>query len=147
MNRNQPFTFAKFKKIYSQVPRLCVDLIIRNKSSILLTLRIKNGYLNHWHLPGSTVYYQEDIISAAQRVARDELGIEVRVNKFLGYIEYEDEKKQRGFGHTISLVFLCRPKSKTLTLDDQVEKAQYFNHLPGNTISQQKEFILQHKLI
>ncbi|MDO8488401.1 MAG: NUDIX domain-containing protein [bacterium] len=147
MRRQLPFSFTEFKAIYSKVPRLCVDLIIRNKLGILLTLRVKNGYVGQWHLPGSTVYYQEEIASAIKRIAKEELGIEVQVDKFLGYIEYLNEAKWRGFGYTVSLAFLCTSKNKALDLDDQVEQAQYFKVLPKNTISQQKAFIKYHKLI
>ncbi len=147
MARKLPFTFEQFKNIYSQVPRLAVDLIIKNDKELLLTLRTKNGYVNTWHLPGGTVHYQEAVADAAKRVAKDELGIEINNLKFLGYIEYLDEEKYRGFGHTVSLVFLCHPISQKLTLDDQAAKAEYFKKLPENIITQQKEFILAKDLI
>lgn len=141
MKRKQPFTFEEFKAIYSRVPRLCVDLVIQNKKGVLLTLRIKNGYEKQWHLPGGTVYYRELVEDAVKRVAEEELGIEVSIEKFHGYLEYLSEKKERGFGYTITLVFICTPKNIEFNLDDQVEKIDFFAIPPENTIQEQKELL------
>ena len=141
MARKQPFTFEEFKEIYSKVPRLCVDLVIKTKEGVLLTLRQKNGYAGQWHFPGGTVLYREPIIDAINRVANEELGIGVEVKKLIGFLEYPSEQKERGFGYTISLAFLCKPKSSIFKLDDQVEKAEYFAVPPENTIQEQKELL------
>jgi ADP-ribose pyrophosphatase YjhB (NUDIX family) len=141
MKRKQPFTFEEFKNIYSKVPRLCVDLVIRTDKGTLLTLRTKNGYENQWHLPGETVYYREKVEDAVKRVAEEELGIEISIEKFHGFLEYFSEEKERGFGYTITLVFICKPKTSHFDLDDQVEKMDFFKTPPENTIEEQKELL------
>lgn len=141
MKRKLPFTFEEFKEIYSKVPRLCVNLVIIDKNGLLLTLRQKHGWEGKWHLPGGTVYFKESILKAINRVAQEELGIEVSIKKHLGYIEYFSEEKERGFGYTISLAFLCHISAGELELDDQVEKAVFFQTLPDNTIKEQKTFL------
>lgn len=143
MKRKQPFTFEEFKAIYSKVPRLCVDLVIKTDKGVLLTLRTKNGYENQWHLPGGTVYYREKVEDTVKRVAEEELGIEVSIEKFHGYLEYFSEEKERGFGYTVTLVFICKPISKEFNLDDQVEKVGFFKTPPENTISEQKDLLNQ----
>lgn len=145
MKRKQPFTYEEFKDIYSKVPRLCVDLVVKTEKGVLLTFRTKNGYENQWHLPGGTVYYRERVEDAVKRVANEELGIDVVTKKFVGYLEYFSEVKERGFGYTITLVFICEPMNSEFKLDDQVEKAEFFNKIPDNTIAEQK--ILLDKLI
>ncbi|MFA7301429.1 MAG: NUDIX domain-containing protein [Candidatus Shapirobacteria bacterium] len=142
MSRPQPFTFDEFKSIYSRVPRLCIDLLIKTPEGYLLTLRQKNGYVNQWHMVGGTVYMREKITDAIQRVAVEEIGTKVIVKKFLGYVEYFSEVTERGFGYTVSLTFLCTlPKNVKITLDDQVTKFDFFKSLPDNTVLEQKEFI------
>lgn len=145
MARNKPFTGQEFERIYSRVPRLCVDLVIRDRRGIWLTLRQKNGWSGLWHLPGGTVYLDETVIQAVHRVAGEELGIEIAIEKELGYLDYRTDKEQRGFGHSISLVFLCRPLTDDIRLDDQVAKIDYFSVLPDNLIPEQKEFLRSQK--
>lgn len=144
MSRKLPFTFKEFKSIYSKVPRLCVDLVVKTEQGVLLTLRLKNGYIGLWHLPGGTVLFREFIEKAIVRVAKEELGIKVSIDKLLGYIEYFSEERERGFGYTVSLVFLCKPLDAVLQLDDQVKKADFFQVIPKNTIEEQKEFLTKH---
>ncbi len=138
MPRKQPFTFEEFKSIYSRVPRLCADLVIKTDKGVLLTLRQKNGWEGQWHLPGGTVLYKESIHDAVNRLAEEELGIKVSIEKFLTYTEFLNEETERGFGYSVSLVFLCKPLSEVLKLDDQSEKAKYFTKPPKNTVLEQK---------
>lgn len=141
MSRQQPLTLEEFKSIYSRVPRLCVDLVIQNEEGTLLTLRQDNGYVGQWHLPGGTIYMGEMVQNAIQRVAQEELGVSLEVIKQLGYIEFPSEQKERGYGYTISMVFLCKPMDKEIILDNQVSRYQYFKAIPKNTIIEQREFL------
>lgn len=141
MPRLQPFSLEEFKSIYSRVPRLTVDLVIRTEEGTLLTLRQDNGYVGQWHLPGGTVYMGESVQNTIQRVAQEELGIGLEVIKQLDYLEYPSEQKERGYGYSIALVFLCKPLSDQITLDDQVSHHQFFKEIPENTIIEQKEFL------
>jgi ADP-ribose pyrophosphatase YjhB (NUDIX family) len=138
MKRKQPFTYDEFKAIYSKVPRLCVDLVIKNKNGYLLTLRKKNGYEGLWHLPGGTVYYREHAPDAVKRIAKEELGTRVAIQKFIGFLEYPSEEKERGFGYSVSLLFLCKLTSSSLNLDDQAERVEFFKTIPENTIYEQR---------
>jgi ADP-ribose pyrophosphatase YjhB (NUDIX family) len=142
MKRKQPLTFDEFKLIYSKVPRLCVDLLIVNDDGYLFTLRQKNGYIGQWHFPGGTVFYREKIEASVQRIAQEELGTTVIVEKFICYLEYFSEVKERGFGYTVSLVFQCKlPKKAKINLDNQAEKYNFFKTPPINTIQEQKDLI------
>jgi ADP-ribose pyrophosphatase YjhB (NUDIX family) len=142
MTRKQPLTFKEFKSIYSKVPRLCVDLLITSDEGFLFTLRQKNGYIGQWHIPGGTVLYREKVKDAIQRVAKEELGTGVIVGELIDYLEYFSEEKERGFGYTITLVFLCRlPEKFKLNLDNQVKKYGFFKVPPTNTIREQKDLI------
>jgi len=105
-------------------------------------LRQKNGYIGQWHIPGGTVLYREKVKNAVQRVAREELGTEVVIEKLVDYLEYFSEEKERGFGYTVTLVFLCKlPEKSKLILDNQAEKYDFFKTPPTNTIREQKDLI------
>ncbi len=142
--QKQPLTEREFRNIYSKVPRLCVDLIIKTTKGILLTLRKEDSWNGLWHVPGGTVYYKEGLRDAARRVAKEELGIDVAVVKTLGYIEYFNEDKERGFGYTVSVEFLCDPKSTEFKLNEQATEAKFFKSLPANIIPEHKEFIAKY---
>lgn len=73
-----------YKQIYSQVPRLCVELVIKNSEGVLLTLRNIVPYKAYWHLPGGTVLFNETLEQTVKRVAWEELGVKVSSMRFLG---------------------------------------------------------------
>ena len=106
MNK-KPFSPKEFKEIYSRATRLCVDLVIKTPKGLALSLRSLSSWKGYWHLPGGTVFYKEKIIDTVRRVALEELGISVNVDRLLGYVEYMSEEKERGFGYTVAMVFLC----------------------------------------
>lgn len=141
MVRKQRFPLEEFKSIYSRVPRLCVDLIIKTDKGLLLTLREQNGWEGQWHFPGGTVYLGDSLSDTIHRVAQEELGVDVDIEKSLGYIEYPSELKERGYGYSVSIPFLCKLKITDINLDDQVAKFGFFHVLPENTISEQKQFL------
>ena len=137
-----PFTPREFKAIYSKVPRLGVELVIRNSRGILLTLRKTKSWQGLWHLPGSTLYYNEAISDCIHRVAIDELGIKVKIKKFLGYNEYlDDERKNQEFGTTVGLLFSCAIDSGKIRGSDQAEKFNFFKKLPANIIPGHRTFL------
>jgi len=139
-----PWTHEEFKDIFSRVPRACVEVAIKTDDGILLTLRKKYSYIGQWHMPGGSVYYRERLHDTVKRVAFDELGIEVTVEKLLGVIEYFSEEKEKGFGYSLGIVFLCRPLSTKFRLNDQASEARFFKLLPPNMVEEQKKFIDEH---
>ncbi len=143
----KPFTYDQFKEIYSLVPRLCVDLVIPYDGGIALIERAADSYKGQWHLPGGTVYFQETLEHAAQRIAKEEVGIEVSVDKLLGYIEYHSEKKERGFGYTVANVFLCTITGGSIKLDDTGSTIKGFSLIPSNTIVDQRNFLIDKNIL
>ena len=133
--------YIKFKKIYSCVPRLNIELIILTPKGILLTLRSIEPYKGEWHVPGGTVLFREKIKDTVARVAREELGVEVLIKKYLGYIEYESHEKIGYFGHSVGLAFLCGIKSEEICLNHAASRAGFFKKIPKNTLIDQKKFL------
>ena len=134
-------SYVEFKKIYSRVPRLSVELVILIPGGVLLTLRSIEPYMGEWHVPGGTVLFRETIKDTITRVAREELGVRVLIKKYLGYIEYEGHKKRGYFGHSVGLAFLCGIKSGKIHLNHEANKVGIFKRVPRNTLIDQKKFL------
>ncbi len=130
-----------YKKIYSHVPRLCVELVIKNKEGVLLTLRNIAPYKNFWHLPGGTVLLDETLEQAIKRVSLEELGVKILSVKFLGYIDYIKSTEEK-IGRTISLAFLVKINYVNIKLDFQASKYGFFKKIPAKTIKEHKVFLL-----
>ncbi len=143
MPRKKPFSPEVFKQLYSQVPKLTVEVIVKTEAGIVLTLRGAKSWHNQWHIPGCTLLYQEYIEDAIQRVAQEELSIAVKKQQFLGYIEYPSEEKERGFGWSVGLVFLCTTDCQLPDYNQEGEKIQVFDSVPENTVEEQKAILSQ----
>src|SRR3989337_1057838 len=100
--KKYPLSKEEFNKIYSKVPRICVDLIIVKDKKILLTKRSIHPFKGRWHIPGGGVLHREKIEQAIHRIAKTELGIKVNPKKLLGYLEILRDGPYR---HTILLEF------------------------------------------
>jgi len=132
----------EFQDIFSKVPRLTVEVIVRGEQGIILTKRQIDPCKGSWHVPGGTVFYGEPVEAAVLRVAKDELGVEVEVKKLLGYIEYPSHYKN-GQDSPVGLAFeVSEPKD--LQLQDD---AAWFTEAPTNMHPDQDKFLLKHNLI
>lgn len=140
----KPFTPGEFKELYSKVPRLTVDLIIKAPQGIVLTLRTHYAWKGQWHFPGGTVLYKESVMQTISRVAQAEVGQPVEVVKLLGYMEYPSEEAQRGFGSTVSLAFLCTTDATAFTVNEDASRVEVFAVPPENLIAEQAAFLKAH---
>lgn len=140
MNK-KPFSLDEFKYIYSRVPRLCVEVIIKTDEGIVLSKRSIVPWKGKWHIPGGTVLLKETLKDAVKRIAKIELGVDVTVGKFLGFLYYPSEEKERGYGWSIGVAFLCTIKSGELAGSEQGEEVRVFRELPENLVEEQKEFL------
>ena len=61
----------EFNQIYAKIPRLCIDLIIQTKDSVVLSKRDISPAKGKWHLPGGTVYFNEKLTDTIDRVPRE----------------------------------------------------------------------------
>lgn len=141
MTPKKPYSSEEFKAIYSKATRLCVDLVIKGPEGIVLSLRNIKPYKGQWHFPGGTVFYKEKITDAIKRVAMEEAGIKVNVEKLLGYIEFPSEEKERGFGYTISMAFLCSTKDSIFRSNEESLGIKIFKKLPSNMVAEQYKFL------
>lgn len=146
---DKPFTPEEFKEIYSRIPRLCIDLIIKSPEGIVLSLRSLSSWNGHWHFPGGTVLLGEKLEETVQRIAKNEIGVLVKVERFLGPIEYgpAEEIQERRFGHTISLAYLCSTEITDFKPNADASEICTFKAIPKNTIKEQSAFLKGNNLI
>jgi len=138
----------EFNTIFKKVPRVTVDLVIKDKRGVLLIKRSIRPDIGKWHLPGGTVQFKEKLLHAVKRKGREETGLQVSVKKFLGIIEFM-RWKYPGYSHIVDLVFLVGPVRGKLKGDKRYggDVLKVFKKLPKNMITEQRKFLLQNKVI
>ncbi|MBT4277263.1 NUDIX hydrolase [Candidatus Falkowbacteria bacterium] len=132
--------FEEFKNIYSRVPRLTVEVIIKTKNGILLVKRTIPPRKGLWHIPGGTVLMGEKIEDSVKRVAKNELNFEVRSKKLLGIIEY-NFSDENYFSFPIGLAYEVDIIAEIKNSKTKIDEFKYFKKIPDNTIIEQKEFL------
>ena len=99
-----------------RTPLLAVDLIIRHSAQPGRVLVIERRNPPHgWALPGGFVDEGETVEGAAVREAREETGLEVRLEALLGV--YSDPSRDPR-GHTVSAVYVARGEGEARAEDD-----------------------------
>lgn len=122
-------TDEEYNKVFSLVPRICVDFVIKNKKGTLLTLRKIEPYKGMWHLPGGRIRKDETIEQAIKRISKDELGVELLGGRFMGVCEFFEEKD---FIHTVSILYY---------FEETIENHHYTKIPPIKTVEEHRKWI------
>lgn len=136
--KNYPLSESEFEEIYSRVPKATVELVVVAEDGVLLVKRSHKSWQGKWHIPGGTVFYGEKMTDTVNRVAKNELGVEVEVERCLGVVNYESEKKERGFGWSVAINLLCITRSQVPERNVDGEEVKAFKQMPENVIEEQK---------
>lgn len=129
--------------IYSRVPRICVDLLIKNsKGEVLLTKRDIEPYKDHWHFPGGRIKFRETAQAAIKRILKGELGIEFDVlPRMVGFCQFLEEVQKGQDRHSISIVHEILIDEAEIKLDANAKEFKFFYAMPDPVIPPQKEFL------
>jgi ADP-ribose pyrophosphatase YjhB (NUDIX family) len=114
----------------------CVDLIIFDGKSVLLTKRTRNPYKGYWHLPGSMVHRGEKLEDTVHRSAKEELNLDVRIKKFIGVYE-----SLNAFRHDVSHGFVVSIRGGRLKTDSQSSAHRFFVKLPSKMLPHHRTMI------
>lgn len=140
---NFPLSQEEFDSIYSKVPRLTVEIIVKNdKSEIFLTKRAVEPCKGQWHLPGGTVRFGELMTQAVKRIADRELNIIVTESINKGYIEYPSHFEQ-GLDSPVGIVFEVIEFTDNLTINDEASNSGWFSEIPSNMHADQNQYLLE----
>ena len=135
--------------IYNQVPRVCVDLAIRDEhGALLLTRRNIPPYKGLWHLPGGGIKFKETIAEAASRIAKTEFGVDVRLGRFIGVCEImNDDLDDENPRHSVSIAYETEIVTGIPQKSDETAEVQYFTELPDAMHPYHGLFIKEYKLL
>jgi colanic acid biosynthesis protein WcaH len=101
-----------FAEFTARMPELCVEVILDTDEGVLLAKRTNKPARGEWFWPGGRLYKGEKLESAARRVAREELGIEVEIEERLGvYTHLWETSAVAGEAsrHTVNVAFRATP--------------------------------------
>jgi len=141
-----PLPQAEYEEIFKRVPRLTAEVVVCSGSGVLLARRVGGPCDGLWNLPGGTVRFAETLVEAVHRVALDEMGADVVVDGFLGYIEYPSHAS-RGIDWPVGLAFrthLALPRGDVLP--SVQNRLEWFDRLPAEMHDEQRAFLGSHGL-
>jgi len=141
-----PLPKKLFDDIYSKVPRLTVEVIVKHDGKVFLTQRAIAPCEGQWHLPGGTVQFGEPLIEAVGRIAKRELGITVTSAKNVGVIEYPSHYKN-GLDDPVGIAFEVVDYDGALTPNKEATAGDWFDKLPLNTHADQDDFLVRHNYL
>jgi colanic acid biosynthesis protein WcaH len=127
--------FEEYRKVLSSVPIVCVDCVVMNERREILLVKRKNEPLKgEFWVPGGRVHKGEKLVDAVHRKMREELGVDVEIIENIGFFEeFFDKTAEEAEGgvHSISIVYLVKPKSCDFKLDDQSAEFAWFAEVPA----------------
>lgn len=116
------------------MPIVCVDcLVVNERGEFLLVKRKNEPLMGEYWVPGGRVHKGEHLVDAVHRKMREEIGVDVDILGNVGFFEgfYEKTKENaQGGVHSISFVYLVKPKSCVIRLDIQSSAWGWFKEIP-----------------
>lgn len=119
----------EWKVIVQHVPIVSVDLLVRHEGGIVLGKRENEPAKGRWFVPGGTVLKHERRTDAVQRVAREELGTDVEIERELGtYEHYYDTADVPDVDgkHYLATAYVVHPTEDVLESDAQHAELRTF---------------------
>jgi ADP-ribose pyrophosphatase YjhB (NUDIX family) len=106
--------------VFYQDPKVAVGTILQNDDNHILLLRraIEPGY-GKWVFPGGFVDRGEPVVVAAVREAREEAGLDVRIDRLLNVYSYSGRAP-------VIIVYVASIIGGTLAVDDESTEARFF---------------------
>jgi ADP-ribose pyrophosphatase YjhB (NUDIX family) len=142
-DHSHPLNEEVYKYIYSKVPRLTVEIIVRDEiGAVYLTRRSIEPCKGQWHLPGGTVRFGEALLTTVRRVTMRELSIDVRKATSQGFIEYPSHYLH-SLDSPVGLVFEVTDYSGSLVVNAEASDGDWFKTLPHGMHADQDAFLLE----
>jgi ADP-ribose pyrophosphatase YjhB (NUDIX family) len=123
-----------YKKILETMPTCCVDLMLVHDNKFLLLYRKNHPEKDKWCFPGGRIHKNEKILDAVKRKAKEELGLDVKIIKPIGFYETQFDKgifpDLKTGVHTINLTYLVKPLNNDfkIRIDKSSENFKWFEN-------------------
>lgn len=130
MDQRNPIPPHEWKVIIQNTPLVSVDLVVQYDEQVLLGKRTNEPAKGEWFVPGGRVLKHEQLEDAVHRIAKEELGIAVTIDRRLGVYEHfydVADIEDVGGKHYIPIAYLVTAKEKRSCSDNQHEDIQWFN--------------------
>jgi len=127
------------EKLYSQIleymPIACIDFVLYHKGKVLLTYRTQEPEKGQWWVQGGRIFKHELLEEALQRLAKREIGSEIKIIRKMGAYEYHSHTKA-AFGvktgtHAVVVVYLVKPLKNdfAISMDETHSKYKWIDHV------------------
>lgn len=135
---SQRLPLDQFLKSFELVPRIAVDLWVKNeKGSVLYLKRETEPFMGKWHIPGSFLLKGETVRESVKRIAKDEINLELSGSDLK--LLWSDEELNEPRGHVIHLVYSVRVYEKQVV---ETDKRKFFFEPPANLIPSHRKIFL-----
>jgi len=119
---NKYFVSKPFlNKVKDSFPVLAVMVVIDFGNKALLIKRAEEPMKGKWWLPGSRVFKREKGETTAKRVAKQEVGLDCSVVRFIGNVRetYRTSEFADGWADFLSMTYVLKPvdKNQSIRLD------------------------------
>ena len=123
-----------YVRILESIPVCCVDVVLIHRGKVLLVCRNENPAKNQWWLPGGRLLKGETFVEAAKRKAKQELGLDVEVDRKIG--SYEVMFNEAPFPeiksgiHEVAVCFVVRTSGDvSISLDETSGKYRWVDRI------------------
>ncbi|WP_435066131.1 NUDIX domain-containing protein [Halobaculum sp. EA56] len=119
-----------WETIVRHVPIVSVDLIVRVDNGVLLGKRTNEPAKGEWFTPGGRVHKCESRRDAVHRVAKQEIGIDVRIDRQIGTYEHiydTADVDSTNSKHYLATGFVVSPEERPTVGDDQHSEFTVFD--------------------
>lgn len=120
--------------IVRNVPIVSVDLVIECNDGVVLGQRENEPAKGEWFVPGGRVQKFESLTDAVHRIAREELDIDVTIQRRLGVYEHmydESDVSESDGKHYVANAFVVQViDESSLSADEQHGSLRVFDEPP-----------------
>ncbi|MEF8784564.1 MAG: NUDIX domain-containing protein [Haloarculaceae archaeon] len=140
-----------FGDCLAHLPQVCVEIVVSHDDGVILARRTNEPAAGEWFWPGGRLYKGEQLETAAERIAREELGLSATVERRLGvHAHFWDTASVAGADsrHTVNVVFLVTPDGElNITLDSQHDEWRVVQSLDPSLHDYVSEYITAYNLL
>lgn len=124
----------EWEVIVDSVPIVSVDLIVTHDGGVVLGRRTNEPAKGTWFVPGGRLQKGERFEAAVHRLAEQELGIDVSIDRCLGAYQHFYDTADIGDTekHYVVIGYVVSAQSTTFDPDDQHETVRTFHSIPDD---------------